>query len=101
MTLLPGPNSVTITGKPCKGLACSDSVTALPGARSISFFIDLILMKDRSSTGSKSLLIETIKKMLDMEVLQGDQGGQRLCFVDFILEVPQSCPTAMPLAQAE
>ena len=26
--------------------------------------------------------------------IQGDHGGQRLRFVDFILEVPQSCPMA-------
>ena len=28
--------------------------------------------------------------------LQGDYGGQRLYFVDYILEVPQCCPTALP-----
>ena len=29
--------------------------------------------------------------------VQGDHGGQTLHCVDFIFEVPQSCPTAMPL----
>ena len=33
---------------------------ALPGARSISFLVDLILMKEMSFTGSKSLLDDTI-----------------------------------------
>ena len=27
---------------------------------------------------------------------QGDQGGQRLCFIDFFFEIPQYCPTALP-----
>ena len=40
-------------------------------------------------------------------LLQGDNGAQRLLFVDSIFEVPQCCPTALPflpnlqLAQAE
>ena len=29
--------------------------------------------------------------------VQGDHGGQRLHFVDFVLEVPQSHPTSMPI----
>ena len=30
------------------------------------------------------------------QAIQGDHGGQRLHLVDFIFEVPQSCPTVMP-----
>ena len=35
--------------------------------------------------------------LLNMYV-QGDHGGQRLCFVDLIFKVPPSCPTIMPIS---
>ena len=33
---------------------------------------------------------------LNLLLLQGDHGGQRLCLTDFTFDIPQSCPTALP-----
>ena len=40
--------------------------------------------------------ISKIESLVTFHLLHGDHGGQRLRFIDFVFEVPPSCPTHLP-----